>query len=338
MLRLGGVILDVYDDPHLAGLPEELRKEAEAAELSYTKVAKVPDTHFALIVTDMGGQTFRKFPVHDVLHAKLAAHCFLANGHRLPLGAQDVTRHFIERALCRSTNTKFASELRMSNRYVVTDKDTLDPVEMPKTASVKDGLSLSQPFLTASDWSPALETVEEIKRAVEVYREMAGNMLPEPRVKVGSAIQQAADAKGIPHNIPLYDFDGPVSLVRLKLAASARTHNGLDADSAKVLREMQSHRLTKGAAARLLETMDLETGFQQHWLRRDFPDPWTTLCVKEAEVSETGLTEDQIRKIAGLKEAERLLGADGCKAMQAEPAAVFDSLPKPTRSTLLNMV
>ncbi len=96
MLKLSGLILDVYDDqggqvmkelfPTPGEIPD-LVKQAHA--LQPAERDALPDEVFALVLQDED-VTLRKFACIDAGNTELAIHYFLKTAHKLPVEAQKV--------------------------------------------------------------------------------------------------------------------------------------------------------------------------------------------------------------------------------------------------------
>lgn len=96
MLKLSGLVLDVYDDPTGQVLREIYTSKddvptviKEAYALQVEERSALPDDVFALVLQD-GDVSLRKYACTDAGNTELSAQYFLKTGHKLPLEAQKV--------------------------------------------------------------------------------------------------------------------------------------------------------------------------------------------------------------------------------------------------------
>jgi hypothetical protein len=88
-MHLAGVILDIYDDAAASTCTTKLAAAGgpETVLLSQDELSRLPDRMFAL-VAENGGETVRKYAMHDSGHLVTSVAYFLTHGHLLPDYAQ----------------------------------------------------------------------------------------------------------------------------------------------------------------------------------------------------------------------------------------------------------
>lgn len=90
MEKLSGLVLDRYDDVDGALSNTETESFSKIARrLTDEELARLPDETFAVVLHD-GDTVLRKFSMADVGNLGLSIEYFMANGHKLPSGAQKV--------------------------------------------------------------------------------------------------------------------------------------------------------------------------------------------------------------------------------------------------------
>lgn len=94
-MHLHGVVLDIYDDPKASILLEKLAGQplpealGNSDLLDRVHLDALPDRLFGLVAFN-GGETLRKFAMHDPAHTTTSVLYFLETGHLLPASAQKV--------------------------------------------------------------------------------------------------------------------------------------------------------------------------------------------------------------------------------------------------------
>ena len=97
-MKTAGIILDLYDDPNARVLRERLgqrplpEKLASMDLMAPEKLKQLPNRLYAFVGVN-GGETLRKYAMHDEPHLVSSLIYFMETGHLLPEEAQKVAAH-----------------------------------------------------------------------------------------------------------------------------------------------------------------------------------------------------------------------------------------------------
>lgn len=336
-----GAVVDFYDDVELKSLSGH-RKYADGLRdveaLDAAERSKLADRHFALII-ETPRRRLRKFPIHDVGHAKLAAVYMILNGDVLPPAARKIASENIAIALRRESGDpapEFENIYRTYEDRGFTEKSSRDSVTY---ALIKEGKKTKKLY--------ACGTPFECQRSVNHFEDHGMGYSPSDRRKIAVSLSSQAmsfdipiDKNGLIHRYCADDWN-PDAQIYLWVRKEALDNNE---DASQVIDELieNLHGFSKHAAVKLVETFDVHHGLDRLWGKKDYPDPYVTIYghprVKTSVDVKYGGTVDltEIQKIADTEGLlESIVGEDGAAMFREDPTTVFMSLPQPTQTYLL---
>jgi hypothetical protein len=371
MTAFSQLALDFYDDPYIIKNMKQIPDYVRSTSL--TKRAAFKDNNsedFALIMVTQDGGIYPKFPTNTPGDTWLSVKAFEKNAAKMPIELQEIAAHFLKEAVSRwgieidvsDTFTKVASQnLKIDSNTVTIHPNMEFYQESVKIATAKneeklEKLSSSWFALITTDTAGntvrryPLHTPSLIKKASIWFDDHCTELQPALRKEFADNLIKAASQQGVvmasekAFKYANFDYNPD-----LDLEIEVRKSLTLDRDQLGMLDELLEKKasLNPNKFAQVLTKLDEQIGLDKYW-DSNISDPYSAVfsMPKMADYSYSNgckeITGNQIRKAVKAENFREKMEGQVSKEiideMEGNPVEIFESLPRPTKDLIIDLI
>ena len=302
-------------------------------------MAQLRNDQFALIITEAGEKPKRMFQIFNKQAAEQSAYDFCGGYIYMGPEEQKTAAYHIGSALMTygSPVSPLIQKLAKESYSNVVQNESVESTAPRKTI-----------FALPEYQKYPLDTIEDVKSAADYFGKYASKMEPEYRpVYARNVMDRAQELKLevtdeiVKYAMPVYK-DGNIIAQHLK----QRIHIAPDAkETITKLASLASH-VDPLDFTRVLEEVDRKHGLNNQWGKM-IPTPEDTVLESGTEIRKLAAgkgwsfsangkaySESDLQRACSSEMVKTMYGAD--VAQQMSNPAVFDSLPNPTKATVLS--
>jgi hypothetical protein len=302
-MGLAGIVFDIYDDPNYAILRDGGEKIGSCNFESADKIAKLPDSAFAVIIKTAEGDVLRKYPRHNGDAVKLSAFYLSKVKDSLP---ENIKTAAIDGLVNKKTNIV---DLRN------------EPVKIASTNVY--GLTIN-----GKSYFP-LDTHEQVKTAVATFKLSCDKLLPGERYELAQNIIKQASVHSIELNNEVHKYAcTELNKLAWLQGVKARTQNLLDNEKIAAIKSYKPES-AKNALAFLAE-FDKSAG-----LTNKVPDIYTSVFADVIKIAglKVASKSDKIKSIP-VEQIKQAYDSSFAEEWAKDPVAVYESLPAPVKEEI----
>jgi len=342
-----GHVIDVYDDAEGKILADgELMKkyggnlQVDTAE----DVSKLPDGEFALVIMAKTGQKHRKFPIHTPDALAVSSHYFLKTASGLSEQAKTIAASNLLRSHLRfgaEAGEEIRKHAALENVVGPYANEAEPPRSTPKPAE-PEKFALSKELLDGRKLQAfPLDTPEDVAASVSEFKKVAFELPSRDRYVLAHKLLRAT-MEGGNADTELAKFAGVEPNPAFMTHMAARREVCRNDTQRKVIDDLTklAGALQPPLLAAAVEKFDRETGLHHYWDVR-IRNPWDSCCFSKEAAVKVGDRDVTKKDIEGLIENGKLatlFKTSTINEFKKAPLEVFESLPAPTRKTIVDLM